>query len=227
MNRVILAVGGSIQTTCSDIKEHDLGTCEVFEEVQIGGERYNLFEGCPKTKTVTLILRGGADQVIEEVERSLHDAIMVVKRSIKNRFVVAGGGAIEMELSKILRAYSRTIPGKQQLIISAFAKALEIIPRQLCENAGLDGTELLNKLRSLHSKGEVWYGLDFENESISNNFEKFIWEPSLVKVNALQSATEAAILVLNVDETITNKANEEQPNAAAAAMAGRGRGIPR
>ncbi|KAG7819712.1 hypothetical protein KL942_002592 [Ogataea angusta] len=223
MERVVHAVGGSIQTTVSDIKPEHLGSCETFEEVQIGGERYNLFEGCPIAKTCTIILRGGADQVIAEVERSLHDAIMIVKRALKHNAVVAGGGAIEMELSKHLRNYSRQIAGKQQLIIAAYAKALEVIPRQLCENAGLDGTDLLNNLRAQHSKGEAWYGLDFESETVSNNFEKFVWEPALVKMNALQSATEAAVLVLSVDETIKNEPNEPQPQQPM----GRGRGIPR
>lgn len=123
MGRVIKAVGGNIQSTCSNILPEDLGTCERFEEVQIGSERFNIFQGCPQTKTCTLVLRGGAEQVIAEVERSLHDAIMIVKRAVSHSSVVAGGGAIEMELSKYLRDYAKTVPGKQQLIIAAFAKA--------------------------------------------------------------------------------------------------------
>src|SRR5437588_9031842 len=103
MDRVIQAVGGAIQSTCSDIREEHLGSCEHFEERQIGGERYNFFEGCPEAKTCTLVLRGGAEQFIAEVERSLHDAIMIVKKAIKNDYIVAGGGALEMELSKYLR----------------------------------------------------------------------------------------------------------------------------
>lgn len=210
MDRVIKAVGGRIQSTCSNIDEKDLGTCEDFEEVQIGSDRYNVFKGCPQTKTCTLILRGGAEQVIAEVERSLHDAIMIVKRAVTHNSVVAGGGAIEMEVSKHLRDYAKTVAGKQQLIIAAFAKALEVIPRQLCENAGLDGIELLNKLRSAHAKGENSYGIDFQKESVGNNMKNFIWEPSLVKINSIQSATEAATLLLSVDETIQNEdANQE------------------
>lgn len=96
LDRVVAAVGGSIQTTCSDIRSEHLGTCETFNELQIGGERYNLFEGTPRAKTCTLILRGGAEQFIAEVERSLHDAIMIVKRAIKNNYIVAGGGACEV-----------------------------------------------------------------------------------------------------------------------------------
>ncbi|EMG46359.1 CCT7 T-complex protein 1 subunit eta [Candida maltosa Xu316] len=220
MDRVIQAVGGSIQSTCSKITPQDLGTCDDFEEVQIGNERYNLFKGCPQAKTCTLILRGGAEQVIAEVERSLHDAIMIVKRAVVNHTIVAGGGAIEMELSKYLRDYSKKIAGKQQLIIAAFAKALEVIPRQLCENAGLDAIELLNKLRSAHAKGEKWYGIDFQLENIGDNYKNFIWEPTLVKINALSSATEAATLLLSVDETIRNDEQEQ----GAPVPQGRGRG---
>lgn len=210
MDRVIQAVGGSIQSTTTNITDKNLGTCESFEEVQIGSERYNLFKGCPQTKTCTLILRGGAEQVIAEVERSLHDAIMIVKRAVSHSSIVAGGGAIEMEISKYLRDYAKTIAGKQQLIIAAFAKALEVIPRQLCDNAGLDGIELLNLLRSSHAKGETWFGIDFQKEGVSNNMKNFIWEPSLVKINALQSATEAATLLLSVDETIRNDEDSQQ-----------------
>ena len=198
MDRVIKAVGGSIQSTTTDIKSEHLGTCALFEEVQIGSERYNLFQGCPEAKTCTLLLRGGAEQVIAEVERSLHDAIMIVKRAVQNKLVVAGGGAIEMEISKYLRDYSKTIAGKQQLIINAFAKALEVIPRQLCENAGFDATEVLNKLRMAHSKGEKWFGVDFETENIGDNFSKFVWEPALVKINALGSATDVSYTHLDV-----------------------------
>lgn len=153
LRRVVKAVGGAVQTSVNDIHAVHLGTCETFEEKQIGGERYNLFEGCPEAKTCTLVLRGGAEQFIAEVERSLHDAIMIIRRAIKNKAVVAGGGATEMEISKYLRNYSRTVEGKQQMVIAAFAKALEIIPRQLCDNAGFDATDILNQLRQKHSQG--------------------------------------------------------------------------
>lgn len=116
--------------------------------------RYNIFTGCPEAKTCTVIMRGGAEQFIEETERSLHDAIMIVRRAIKNDAVVAGGGAIEMELSKYLRDYSRSIAGKEQLLIGSMARALEIIPRQLCDNAGFDATNILNKLRQRHFQGK-------------------------------------------------------------------------
>ncbi|KAI9444906.1 chaperonin Cpn60/TCP-1 family [Lactarius indigo] len=155
LRRVVQAVGGSIQSTTSDIGREHLGTCGKFEERQIGSERYNVFEECPNAKTCTMLLRGGAEQFIEEVERSLHDAVMVVKRAVKNGEVVAGGGAIEMDLSAHIRKHALSIPGKLQLVQIAFAKALEVIPRQICDNAGLDSTDILNKLRMKHAHETV------------------------------------------------------------------------
>nr|XP_034901446.1 T-complex protein 1 subunit eta-like isoform X1 [Populus alba] len=118
---------------------------------QVGNERFNIFSGCPSGTTATIVLRGGADQFIEEAERSLHDAIMIVRRAMKNSTVVAGGGAIDMEISRYLRQHARTIAGKSQLFINSYAKALEVIPRQLCDNAGFDATDVLNKLRQKHA----------------------------------------------------------------------------
>ncbi|KIL55050.1 hypothetical protein M378DRAFT_188691 [Amanita muscaria Koide BX008] len=232
LRRVIQAVGGSIQSTCSDIQPEHLGTCGLFDERQIGGERYNVFQDCPKAQTCTLILRGGAEQFIDEVERSLHDAIMVVKRAVKNGEIVAGGGAIEMELSAYIRSHAMTIAGKLQLIISAFAKALEIIPRQISDNAGIDSTDILNKLRMKHAQGQKWFGVDVDGPSgIRDNMEAFVWEPSLVKVNAISSAVEAACLILSIDETVRNPQSEAPntgpkapPGTAQRAMRGRGRG---
>lgn len=235
LRRVCQAVGGSVQSTCFGIGSEHLGTCGQFEERQIGGERYNVFEECPKARTCTLLLRGGAEQFIEEVERSLHDAIMVVKRAMKNGEVVAGGGAAEMDLSAYIRKHALQIPGKTQLIMAAFAKALEIIPRQICDNAGLDSTDVLNKLRMRHATGAKHYGVDVDGpDGVRDNMEAFVWEPALVKVNAISSATEAACLILSVDETVRNPQSEQQnpgprapPGAAQRALRGRGRGIPR
>lgn len=222
LKRTMKACGGSIQTSVQSLTPDVLGTCEIFDEEQVGGERYNFFRGCPQAKTCTLIIRGGTEQFMEETERSLHDAIMIVRRAIKNDSVVAGGGAIEMELSKHLRDHSRTIKGKQQLLIAAYAKALEIIPRQLCDNAGFDATNILNKLRQAHATGNKWYGVDINKEDVTDNFESYVWEPSLVKINALTAASEAACLILSVDETIRNPRSSVD-----APPAGRGRGRPR
>lgn len=226
MKRTMKACGGAILTTVADLNENVMGRCDYFDERQIGGERFNIFQGCAiAQRSVTLVLRGGAEQFLEETERSLHDAIMIVRRTIKNDAVVAGGGAIEMELSKILRDYSRTIAGKEQLLIGALAKALEIIPRQLCDNAGFDATNILNKLRQKHAQGNVWYGVDINKEHIADNFEACVWEPSVIKINALTAACEATCLILSVDETIKSpKSANEMPQAGG--MPGRGMGRP-
>merc|ERR1719457_83421 len=131
---------------------------------------------------------------------------MIVRRAIKNKSIVAGGGAAEMELSSYLRQHAKTIEGKTQMVISSFAKALEIIPRQLCDNAGFDATDILNKLRQKHNGGEEgkWFGVDINNEDLCDNYNACVWEPSIVKINALKSASEGACLVLAVDETIKN-----------------------
>ncbi|EDV19751.1 uncharacterized protein TRIADDRAFT_51102 [Trichoplax adhaerens] len=227
MKRTLKACGGSIQTSVQDLKDDVLGNCKLFVEEQIGGDRYNIFTGCPKAKTCTIIIRGGAQQFMEETERSLHDAIMIVRRAMKNDSVVAGGGAIEMELSRYLRECSRTIYGKEQLIIGAMAMALEIIPRQLCDNAGFDATNILNKLRQKHAEGGIWYGVDINREDITDNFEACVWEPAIIKNNAITAAVEAACLILSVDETIKGpKSSSDGPPPISRDMAGRGRGRP-
>ncbi|XP_032682697.1 T-complex protein 1 subunit eta [Odontomachus brunneus] len=223
LKRTMKACGGAILSTVHDIKDSDLGQCQTFEEKQIGGERFNIFYECSRAKTCTFILRGGAEQFLEETERSLHDAIMVVRRMVKNDAVVGGGGAIEMELSKTLRDYSRTIAGKEQLLIGATARALEVIPRQLCDNAGFDATNILNKLRQKHHMGMHWYGVDINSEDIADNMQDCVWEPAVVKINALTAAIEAACLILSVDETIKNpKSTHDAPQPPM----GRGMGRP-
>lgn len=161
--RVAKATGAVLQTTTHGITEEVLGTCGKFEEVQLGNERYNMFTDCVKTKSSTFVLRGGAMQYLEETQRSLNDAIMIVRRAFKSHAIVAGGGAIEMELSRYLREYLRDIPGKTQLVINGYAKALETIPRTLAENSGMDSTDVLNKLRQKHADGSEegrWFGVN-------------------------------------------------------------------
>ena len=212
LERVASSCGGNILTTTSDIREDSLGICGLFEEKQVGAERYNFFSGCKQAKSVTILLRGCGEQFTDEAERSLHDAIMVVQRARKyNSSVVAGGGAIEMELSKILREHSRTIEGKQQLIIARFAQALEVIPRTISNNAGFDSTDILNKLRYVHAKGSEgkWFGVDIETGGVIDTYKSFVWEPSIVKVNSITAACEAACLILSIDETVKNPKSED------------------
>ena len=169
-----------------------------------------MFTECASTKTVTLVIRGGASQYIEEAARSLNDAIMIVTRAIRTHAIVAGGGAIEMELSRHLREHLRTVKGKHQLVINGFAKALETIPRTLADNSGMDSTDILNKLRQLHNSDEAnrWKGVDVLQGQISDMYEIFVWEPEIVRVNVLKAATEAACTILSVDQTIRNAKSE-------------------
>eukprot|EP00823_Brevimastigomonas_motovehiculus_P003049 TRINITY_DN1830_c0_g1_i1.p1 TRINITY_DN1830_c0_g1~~TRINITY_DN1830_c0_g1_i1.p1 ORF type:complete len:545 (+),score=129.93 TRINITY_DN1830_c0_g1_i1:145-1779(+) len=224
MERVAAAMGATIQTSLSDLNSTVLGECKKFEEKQVGSERFNFFTGCPKLKATTIILRGGADQFIAEAERSVHDSMMIVKRAMKHTLIVGGGGAIEMELSKYLREYSKTIKSKIQLIVAAFAKSLEVIPHTLSENAGFDATDIVNEMRALHArenKSGLWMGVDIEKGGCCDMIKSFVWEPSLVKHNALSSATEAACVILSVDETIRNPKAENLSDRRPA----RGRGM--
>jgi len=228
LQRTMKACGGAIMTTVHDLGAATLGLCEEFEERQLGADRFNLLTGCPKAKTCTLILRGGSSQFLEETQRSLHDAIMIVRRALKHDAVVAGGGAVELELSRRLRELSLKEAGRTQLFLAAYAKALEVIPRQLCDNAGLDSTNVLNKLRHIHAQPDgkgKWYGVDIMAEDMADNLAACVWEPALVKLNALTAASEAACLVLSVDETIKS-ARSGQGDMQMGGGMGRGRGRP-
>lgn len=216
--RTRLATGAEIQTTVHGLTGEVLGSCGRFEEVQIGSERWNIFSKCPSAKTATIILRGGAQQFLEEADRSLHDAVMIVRRAQKTERVVGGGGAIDLEISKSLKEYSRTVSGAEQAVISAFGKAFEVIPRALAINSGADVTNILNELRTAHAHpAGVWMGVDCYNCATIDTMSAFIWEPAIVKRNAIASAAEAACMILSIDETVKNPQSEQ-------AQAGKGKG---
>jgi len=227
MKRVAVSTKGAVQTTTSGLTESILGTCGLFEESQVGDERFNLFTQCPSALTCTIVLRGGTEQFIAESERSVHDALMVVKRTIQSGSVVAGGGAVEMCVSNSLRRRALEIEGKEQLIVSAYSKALEVIPRQLCENAGLDATDVLAALRRKHRlEGDnvCWYGVNIEEDGITDTFDLGVWEPSDNKMNSLQAATEAACVILSIDETVISPRSQD-PGAQASGQMGGGGGM--
>jgi len=227
LERTRRATGAEVQTTVQGIQPSVLGTCGSFEEKQIGGERFNLFTECPTTRTSSIIIRGGAQQFIDEADRSLNDALMIVKRAMSNTKVVGGGGAIEMELSRFLREYAHSITGKQQLVINYFARALETIPLRLAQNSGADGTKILNELRNKHQVAGLegrWFGVDCMNDTICDTFAKYIWEPVIVKESALAAATEAACLILSIDETVKNP-QSEQPQGGGGKGKGKGKGM--
>jgi len=210
IERVAKATGACLLQTCNDITEKSLGTCGLFEERQIGAERFNLFMECPKSKTATIIIRGGAEQFIEEAERSMNDAIMIVRRASKATSIVAGGGAIEMELSKYVRNEGMKISGKEQLIVLGFAKALEIIPKTLAQNSALDAIDIINKLRQKHNKeDDCKFGVNCFEGGIIDTYINYVWEPTILKENILNSATEAACSIINVDQTIKNPKSEQ------------------
>ena len=210
IERVSKATGASLLQTCNDISEKALGTCGLFEEKQIGAERYNLFQKCPNSKTATIVIRGGAEQFIEEAERSMNDAIMVVRRASKAASIVPGGGAIEMELSKHVRKEGMKISGKEQLVVLGFARALEVIPRTLAQNSALDAIEILNKLRQKHDQEEdCKFGVNCFNGGIVNTYDTYVWEPTLLKENILNAATEAACSIISVDQTVKNPKSEQ------------------
>lgn len=214
MERTRRATGAEIQTTVtSGLAPEVLGHCGQFDEEQIGGERWNMFKDCKGTKSATIIIRGGAQQFIDEAERSIHDSLMIVKSATKNTKVVGGGGAVEMELGRFLQDYAKTITGKQQRVIEAFAKALEVIPNTLITNSGGDGVTIMNKLRKKHTEGLEgrWFGVDCIKNDITDAMKAYIWEPVTVKENAISSATEATCLILSIDETIKNP-QSEKPN---------------
>mmetsp|Transcript_45120 Transcript_45120/g.68015 ORF Transcript_45120/g.68015 Transcript_45120/m.68015 type:complete len:539 (-) Transcript_45120:349-1965(-) len=221
IKRVAKATGGTVQTSTNGLSDGILGTCGGFEERQVGDERFNVFTECPVSQTSTIVLRGGSEQFIAESERSIHDALMVVKRSLKSRSVVAGGGAVEMEVAKYLKEHALTIQGKGQLIVSAFAKALEVVPRQLCDNAGYDSTDILSALRRKHYQDEdgKWFGVDIINGGICDTFDLGVWEPSDNKSNSLSAAAEAACVILSIDETVVNPKSQD-PGAQATGMMG-------
>ena len=221
MARMAKATGGVVLSTTNSIPENALGTCENFEERQVGSKRFNVFTGCTG-RAATMVLRGGAKQFLEEAERSIHDAIMIVRRAKNASKVVGGAGAIEMTLANLLNEHAMKMDGKAQLIVQAFANALEAIPRALANNAGFDSFETLNKLRARHAKGEIWAGVDIDSADVIDAMENFIWEPLIVKKNALKAATEAACTILAVDETVAIPEHENKIDNNLGPQRGRG-----
>jgi T-complex protein 1 subunit eta len=232
IKRVAKATGASVQTTTNGLGAGDsvLGTCGAFEERRVGDERFNVFTDCPVKLTSTLVLRGGTEQFIAESERSVHDALEVVKRAIASKAVVAGGGAVEMHISAVLHQHALTIASKGQLIVQAFAKALEIIPRQLCDNAGFDATDVLSLLRRKHhisaddNKNQCWYGVDITTGGICDTLKAGVWEPYDNKMASLDAAAEAACVILSIDETVVAPASQDAAQQQATGMMNSGGG---
>jgi T-complex protein 1 subunit eta len=201
MTRISKGTSAQIVTSTTDIKRNILGKCNLIEEKQIGNERFLILLGC-KLESVTIIIRGASDNLLDEAKRCLNDGMMVVKKTMKNQTIVGGAGAIEMRLSCRLRKYAETLSGQNQLIVSKYAQALEIVPKTLCENAGLDFMPLLSELRYIHYNTDCWSGINVETGKIFSSYDNYIWEPALVKINALQAATEAACAIITTDKIL-------------------------
>ncbi|MDI6642612.1 MAG: thermosome subunit beta [Candidatus Hodarchaeaceae archaeon] len=203
MEKLARATGGKIVTNIKDLTSDDLGTAALVEERKIAGEEMIFVEGCKDPKAVSLLVRGGTEHVVDEVERAVHDGISVISAAIEDGKMIAGGGASEIEVAKGLREYSDTVGGREALAVNAFADAIETIPRTLAENAGLDPIDILVQLRSSHEKKDGKnIGVDVISGKVLNTFDIGIIEPLRVKTQAIKSASEVAEMILRIDDVI-------------------------
>ncbi|MEM2160646.1 MAG: thermosome subunit beta [Candidatus Nitrosotenuis sp.] len=202
MTKLAKATGARIVTNLDDLFEKDLGAAQLVEERKIEEDRWVFVEGCKNPKSVTLLLRGGSQRVVDEVERSVHDALMVVKDVMENPSIVAGGGAPETYAATRLRNWAKSLEGREQLAVEKFADALESIPLTLAENAGMDPIDSLTNLRSRQLKGEKWTGVDVMKAKVGNMKSSEIIEPLAVKNQIVSAATEAACMILRIDDVI-------------------------
>ena len=211
MEKLAKATGGRVISRIDDLTPEDLGRAHLVEERRVGEDKMVFVEGCENPRAVTILVRGGTQRIVDEAERSIKDAINVVKDILMEPRIVAGGGAIETELALRLRDYARTLPGKEQLAVEKFAEALEIVPIQLAENAGLDPVESIVTLRSKHKEGERWYGVDVLNNRLHDMMSLNVIDPVAVKKQVIKSAVEAASLVLKIDDIIAaSKLSEKE-----------------
>ena len=210
MEKLARATGAKIVTKVEDLTEKDLGFAKLVEERKIGDEKMVFVEGCKDPRAVSILIRGGMEKVVDEAERSLTDALSVVADVVEEPYILPGGGAPEAEVAKALREYAPKAGGRRQLAIEAFAKAVESIPRALAENAGLDPIDIIAELRAAHDKGEKNMGIDVFEGKVVNMLERDVVEPLAVKLHALKTATEAATMILRIDDIIAASKLEEE-----------------
>ena len=209
MEKLARATGGRIVTSIHDLTESELGHAGLVEEKKIAGDDMTFVVECDNPKSVSIILRGGTEHVVDELDRGMEDALRVVGVALEDGLLMPGGGAPEIELALRLREFAATVGGREQLAIEAFAEALEIIPKTLAENAGFDQIDTLVALRSSHEKGVKTAGLDMATGGPVNMEEKGVVEPMRVKTQAINSATEAAVMILRIDDVIASKSGGE------------------
>ncbi len=211
MEKLEKATGGRIVTSIRDLTEKDLGHCELVEERRVGNDKMVFVERCKNPKAATILLRGANDMLLDEVERSLNDALHAVRNILREPKIVPGGGAIEVEIAMRIRKYAETIGGREQLAILAFADALEEIPAILAQTAGMDTLQTIMDLRKLHAEGKVAAGVDVINGKISEDmFSINVVEPAIVKKQVIKSATEAATTILKIDDVIAAAPKREE-----------------
>jgi len=210
MKKLAKATGAKIVSNIQEISKDDLGYAGLVEERTIGDDEMTFVERCKNPKAVSIMLRGGTEHVVDELERAMHDALCVVGVAVEDGTFVVGGGAAEMEVASKLRKYAPTVGGRGQLAVEAFADALEVVPRTLAESAGLDQIDTLVELRAEHEKGNKYAGLDVHTGKVSDMQKIGIIEPARIKMQAIGSAAEAAMMILRIDDVIAaGKLKEE------------------
>jgi len=222
MEKLSRATGAKIATNLDDLRPEDLGYAHLVEERKIGDDEMVFIEGCKDPKSVSLLIRAGLERMVDEAERAMHDALSVVADVIEKNKVVPGGGAVEAEVAKQLRDYAAKVGGREQLAVEAFAETLEIIPKTLAENAGLEPIDVMVELRSAHEKpkGHLM-GVDVFTGKVVNMQRKKVIEPLSVKEQAVKSAAESASMILRIDDVISVSKTAGPP-----AGAGKGPGMP-
>jgi len=212
MEKLARATGGRITSNLNDLKTTDLGFAGLVEERKIGDDKMIFVEKCKDPHSVAILIRAGLERMVDEAERALIDALSVVSDVVENSKIVAGGGAVEIEVAKELRKYATKVGGREQLAVEAFADAVEVIPRALAENAGLDPIDVLVELKSAHDKETGKYiGINVFTGKVQNSLDNGVIEPIAVKEQAIKSAAESAAMILRIDDVITAKAPKGGP----------------
>jgi len=196
------ATGGRVSANLDDLSEKDLGSANLVHQKKVESDKWVFVEGCRNPQSVTMLIRGGSQRVIDEVDRSIHDSLMVVKDVIEKPEIVAGGGAPESYAASQLKDWADNFDGREQLAIKKYAEALEIIPLTIAENAGMDPIDTMAKLRAKQSQGRKWTGIDARNTKIADMLSIDVIEPIAVKEQIIKSATEAACMILRIDDVI-------------------------
>ena len=213
MEALARATGAKIVSNLKELTAEDLGKAGIVEEVKVGDESMTYIRNCRNPKAVTVLIRGGTEHVVDEVKRAMDDAIGDVSASLSDGKVVAGAGAAEMELSKGLSKYAQSLSGREQLAVQAFADSMQIIPRTLAENAGLDPIDVLTDLKAQHDKGSVWAGINVFTGKPMDAWKSGVIEPLKIKTQAISSASEVAVMILRIDDVISGGDSKSQPTA--------------